>query len=166
MDMGAIVLGGLALGLIAHAWRKAPSAVPQLCLDGLAGLLAILPRFLMAVVTAGFVGKLLPGDLMATLIGRESGCLGILTASILGGFVPGGPIISFPVVIVLKDLGAGQPQLIAFLTAWSVLALHRVLMFEAALMGWRFSGLRLAASLILAPIAGGFAAIEAALSGH
>lgn len=48
-------------------------------------------------------------------------------------------------------VGAGLPQLVAFLTAWSVLALHRVLMYEAALMGWLFSVTRLTSSLILAP---------------
>jgi uncharacterized membrane protein YraQ (UPF0718 family) len=154
MDISAIVLWAIAAVLIVLAKRKTDSDIWPVFRLGLIGLVAILPRFVMAVVIAGFLGKLLPGDLIASLIGGESGLVGIFVASILGGFVPGGPLISFPIVVVLRDMGAGLPQLIAFLTAWSVLALHRVLMYESALMGWRFSLTRLASSLILAPIAG------------
>ena len=44
--------------------------------------------------------------------------------------------------------------MIAFLTAWSVFAFHRVLIYEITLMGWRFSAVRLISSLILPPLAG------------
>jgi hypothetical protein len=49
---------------------------------------------------------------------------------------------------------SGLPQLVAFLTAWSVFAFHRVLIYEATLMGWRFVALRLTASLVLPLLAG------------
>ncbi|MDQ0304948.1 hypothetical protein [Ancylobacter polymorphus] len=152
--MGTILLWAIAIALIVQAKRKACHAIWPVFRQGLTSFIAILPRFVMAVVTAGFLGKLLPGDLIVSLIGGESGLGGVFLASLLGGFVPGGPLISFPIVVLLRDMGAGLPQLIAFLTAWSVLALHRVLMYESALMGWRFSVTRLASSLILAPIAG------------
>jgi len=114
----------------------------------------ILPRLVLAMVVAGFLGTLVPSELIGSLIGPESGAKGILIASLAGGFTPGGPIISFPIVVVLREAGAGLPQLIAFLTAWSVFAIHRVLIYELTLMGWRFSGTRLIASLALPPIAG------------
>ncbi len=117
-------------------------------------ILRILPRITLAILTAGFLGKLLPGELIGSLIGAESGAKGILIASLAGGFTPGGPIISFPIVVVLRESGAGLPQLIAFLTAWSVFAIHRVLIYESTLMGWRFSAVRLFASLTLPPLAG------------
>jgi uncharacterized membrane protein YraQ (UPF0718 family) len=68
--------------------------------------------------------------------------------------VPSGPIVSFPLVVVLWKAGAGLPQLVAFLTAWSVFAFHRVLIYESTLMGWRFVALRLVASLVLPVLAG------------
>jgi hypothetical protein len=43
---------------------------------------------------------------------------------------------------------------VAFLTAWSVFAFHRVLIYEITLMGWRFSAVRLTSSLVLPPLAG------------
>ena len=46
---------------------------------------------------------------------------------------------------------------VAFLTAWSIFAVHRVVLFELSLVGWRFTALRLASSG-LAPIVAGLLA--------
>ena len=97
---------------------------------------------------------LVPGEPVARYIGPDSGFPALLVASVVGGFVPGGPILSFPLVVVLYKAEAGLPQLIAFLTAWSVFAFHRVLIYELTIMGWRFSAVRLLSSLVLPPIAG------------
>ncbi len=115
---------------------------------------ALAPRLVLAILTSGLLSAIIPGEVMAARIGNERSISLILIASILGGVVPGGPIISFPIVVVLRDAGAGTARIIAFLKAWSVLALHRVMIYEVALMGWRFSASRLAASLVVAPIAG------------
>jgi len=78
--------------------------------------------------------------------------LGILLAALVGAFTPAGPIVSFPIVVVLLAAGAGFPQVVSFLTAWSVFAFHRVIIYEIPLMGWRFVGIRLASSLVLPPL--------------
>jgi hypothetical protein len=49
--------------------------------------------------------------------------------------------------------------MVALMTAWSVLALHRVLSFELPLMGARFVMLRWIVSLPLPLIAGALAAL-------
>jgi uncharacterized membrane protein YraQ (UPF0718 family) len=116
--------------------------------------LEIMPRIALALMAAGFIGVLVPSEPVARHIGPDSGLLGILIASVVGGFVPGGPILSFPLVVVLYKAGAGIPQLIAFLTAWSVFAFHRVAIYEVNLMGWRFSAVRLISSVVLPPLAG------------
>ncbi len=143
----AVVLAGLALR---RSTAKARTAL------GTAGerFVEIMPRIALALMTAGFLGVLVPGEPVARFIGPESGLSGILIASLVGGFVPGGPILSFPLVVVLYKAGAGLPQLIAFLTAWSVFAFHRVLIYEVTMMGWRFSAVRLVSSLVLPPLAG------------
>jgi uncharacterized membrane protein YraQ (UPF0718 family) len=126
--------------------RAASTAVDQ--------FVRMLPRLTCALLAAGFLGTLVPAEPIGSWLGAESGAKGILVASLLGGFTPGGPIVSFPIVVVLRDAGAGLPQLVAFLTAWSVFAFHRVLVYELTLMGWRFSATRLVASLVLPPLAG------------
>jgi uncharacterized protein len=154
MDVGTLFLSALAAGLFIYAVRR-PGDEHRQGLE-IAGrqLIRFLPRIAVALVTAGFFAKLVPGEFIAPLIGDESGFTGIAIASFAGGFVPGGPIISFPIVVVLSKAGAGVPQLITFVTAWSVFAFHRVLIYESTLMGWRFSARRLFASLILPPLAG------------
>jgi uncharacterized membrane protein YraQ (UPF0718 family) len=136
------------------AVRKGPGVAQKGLENALGRLLGIIPRIGVALLLAGFVAKLTPGEPIAALIGPESGWRGILIASVTGGFVPAGPIISFPLVVVLAKAGAGIPQLVAFLTAWSVFAFHRVLIYEITLMGWRFSAVRLTSSLVLPPLAG------------
>jgi uncharacterized membrane protein YraQ (UPF0718 family) len=108
----------------------------------------------VAILLAGFAAVMIPGEPVAGALGPDSGFVGILVASVAGGFVPSGPIVSFPLVVVLWKAGAGLPQLVAFLTAWSVFAFHRVLIYESTLMGWRFVALRLVASLVLPVLAG------------
>jgi uncharacterized membrane protein YraQ (UPF0718 family) len=152
--IGAAILWGLVAVLAVWAAKRPGRPHKTAVLLAAHQLLRIVPRIILALLIAGFAGQLIPGEFVASRIGPQSGAEGILLASIVGGFIPGGPMISFPTVVVLKEAGAGLPQLVAFLTAWSVFAFHRVLVYESILMGWRFSGMRLLSSLVLPPLAG------------
>lgn len=151
---GALILWTLAAVLAVIAWRRGPDVFQRGMTHAGRSLIASIPRIGLAMLAAGFIGTLLPTGPIARLIGPDSGVTGILIASVAGGFVPSGPIVSFPVIVVLRDAGAGTAQLIAFLTAWSVFAFHRVLIHESPIMGWAFSAQRLGASLILPPLSG------------
>ena len=152
--IGALVLWGLAIVLALCALRRSTAKARVAIMTAGERFLEIMPRIALALLAAGFIGVLVPSEPVARYIGPDSGFLGILIASVVGGFVPGGPILSFPLVVVLYKAGAGIPQLIAFLTAWSVFAFHRVAIYELSLMGWRFSAVRLISSLVLPPLAG------------
>ena len=151
---GALVLWGLAIVLALCALRRSTAKARVAIMTAGERFLEIMPRIALALLAAGFIGVLVPSEPVARYIGPDSGFVGILIASVVGGFVPGGPILSFPLVVVLYKAGAGIPQLIAFLTAWSVFAFHRVAIYELTLMGWRFSAVRLISSLVLPPLAG------------
>ena len=154
MISGALVLWVLAIVLAFWALRRSTAKARVAITTAGERFLEIMPRIALALIAAGFVGVLVPSEPVARYIGPDSGLLGILIASFVGGFVPGGPILSFPLVVVLYKAGAGIPQLIAFLTAWSVFAFHRVAIYEVNLMGWRFSAVRLISSIVLPPLAG------------
>lgn len=154
MINGALVLWALALVLAFWALRRSTAKAKVAIATAGERFLEIMPRIALALMAAGFIGVLTPSEPVARYIGPDSGFTGILLASLVGGFVPGGPMLSFPIVVVLAKAGAGLPQLIAFLTAWSVFAFHRVLTYELTLMGWRFTAVRLASSLVLPPLAG------------
>ena len=157
LSVSTLVLFAIALALAAIAARKNPHLVRQGVMLSVERFLAILPRIALALTTAGFVGKLVPSGPIAHHIGPESGLYGILIASLVGGFIPSGPIVSFPIVVVLLQAGAGVPQVVAFLSAWSVVAIHRALIYEIPLMGWRFCAMRIMVSAPLAPLSGLFA---------
>ncbi|MGR3320752.1 MAG: hypothetical protein ACU0DK_02340 [Pseudooceanicola sp.] len=106
-------------------------------------------RLPLALLAASFLLQIVPVEAMTRLIGPASGLGGIVAASLLGGLLPGGPMTSFPIAIVFIESGAGIPQMVALIAGWSVFAVHRILSFEAPIMGWRFIALRLATSLVL-----------------
>ncbi len=114
-------------------------------------------RLPLAILAASFLMQVLPVDALVPYIGPQSGLSGILIASVMGGVMPGGPMTSFPIALVILQGGAGLPQIVALITGWSVFALHRVLAYEAPIMGWRFAALRLVSSLLL-PVASGLLA--------
>lgn len=118
---------------------------------------ALIIRLPLALLAASFLMQVLPVNALVGVIGPQSGVTGIAVAALIGGILPGGPMTSFPIALVILQGGAGVPQIVALITGWSVFALHRVLAYEAPIMGWRFVALRLAASLSL-PFASGLLA--------
>jgi len=111
-------------------------------------------RLPLALLTASFLIHIIPVEAMTRLVGPASGLVGIITASLVGGLLPGGPMTSFPIAIVFLQSGAGVPQMVALVAGWSVFALHRMLAYEAPIMGWKFIALRMGASLVLPVLAG------------
>jgi uncharacterized membrane protein YraQ (UPF0718 family) len=130
-----LVLWAIAAALGLLVLRRGRDGLGRAVGDGARRFLVILPRMGVAILLAGFAAVMIPGEPVAAALGPDSGFVGILVASVAGGFVPSGPIVSFP-------------------TAWSVFAFHRVLIYESTLMGWRFVALRLVASLVLPVLAG------------
>jgi len=120
---------------------------------------ALAIRLPLALLAASFLAQVVPTDAIAQVLGRDSGLYGIILASLLGGILPGGPMASFPLALFIWDAGAGTGQMVALLAGWSVFAMHRVLAYEAPVMGWRFVALRLASSFFLPPAAGILAAL-------
>jgi len=147
------VLAMLA-GLIGYASLRRPGAHREAGARTRETFLALAPRLPFALIAAECLGRLLPREHVAALLGSESGLAGTLLAALLGGFLPGGPMVAFPLAIALFRAGAEQAPLVALITAWSLLALNRTLLFEVPLMGARFTLKRIAVSLPLPILAG------------
>ena len=114
-----------------------------------------LPRILLALLSAGFLSHLLPHEIIAEWLGHESGIKGIAIATLLGSVMPGGPLIAFPIVVILTKAGAGMPAVVTFLTSWSVLGIQRIIGFELPMMGSKFVLNRVAIGIFLPAISGG-----------
>lgn len=154
MTGGQVFLAVVALAALAACLRRGPSTARKAVVDTGQGLWKILPIFAVALPMAAFLAELIPADAAVAWIGPDSGVNGILVASFAGGLMPGGPFVTFPLVLAFAKAGAGVPQMAALITGWSIFALHRIITWEYPLLGWRFVALRLLAAAPLPILAG------------
>ena len=148
---------GLWIGvavLLVMAWRRPGDEMKSGLTIAGRHLRTMAPRVTLALLMAGFLAELLPGELLGTWLGTDSGWTGILTGSVIGILVPAGGVIAFPLALAMLKVGVGVPPLVAFITAWAVFAIHRMAAFELPLLGPRFLVLRLVSSFMLPPLAG------------
>lgn len=145
-------------GLAAYAHFRKRGAHGAAAFQARQQLWALAPRIPFALIAAECIGRLLPRDQVAALLGAHAGFGGTLFASLVGGFLPGGPMVAFPLAIALFRAGASQAPLVALITAWSLLAINRTLLFEVPLLGTRFTLSRIAVSAPLPILAGLLAA--------
>ena len=113
----------------------------------------LIPLLIFAFIIAGMVQVLIPKELISKWVGAESGIKGILIGTIAGGFTPGGPYVSLPIVAGLLKSGAGVGTMVAYLTAWSLWAVGRLPM-EFGILGWKFTLVRFVCTFFFPPIAG------------
>jgi uncharacterized membrane protein YraQ (UPF0718 family) len=121
-------------------------------------LIQIIPLLIFAFLIAGLIQVLLPTKVVSKWLGTESGFRGVLIGTIVGGFMPGGPMVNLPVAAGLIRAGAGVGTMVAFLTGWSLWAISRM-PIEIGLLGWKFTAVRFAVSVFLPLIAGTLANI-------
>jgi uncharacterized membrane protein YraQ (UPF0718 family) len=165
MLVSFLILATVTAVVAVWAWRRDPAhltAAGQFSVDQGIRLAIRLP---FALVAASCLAELIPDRAIAAVLGADTGLTGVLVASLLGGLLPGGPMVTFPVAVLLAREGAGGPQLIALVTGWSVYAIHRVISYEGPIMGWRFVALRMLASLLVPPAAAIAAGLIAAAAG-
>jgi uncharacterized membrane protein YraQ (UPF0718 family) len=153
MLIPTIVMGVLAGILLAIGYYKGQGEHISGLKSGLTMTIEILPLLILAFTVAGMVQVLLPNQLLSKWVGAESGMRGILIGTIAGGFTPGGPYVSLPIVAGLLRSGASAGTMVAFLTGWSLWAVSRLPM-EVGILGWKFTLIRLASSFFFPPIAG------------
>lgn len=113
----------------------------------------IAPLLLIAFIMAGFMRVVIPPELIENWLGEEAGLKGILIGSIGGALIPGGPYIAFPIISSIYKAGAGLGTVVACVTGWAMWGVITT-MFELAIIGHRFTVLRLGLVLIFPPCAG------------
>ena len=83
-----------------------------------------------------------------------SGWGGLLIGMSLGGVTPGGPMTHFPVIASLYKMGVGVGPMVAYLSAWSLFGLQRVIMWEIPFLGPQIVAIRVAVSFFFPLLAG------------
>lgn len=158
--VGPLVFVVAVLAVLAgFAHFKKPGSHRRAARQAVHQLRAIAPRIPFALVAAECLGRLLPREHVASVLGADAGFTGVLFASVVGGLLPGGPMVTFPLAIALFRAGASEAPLVALLTAWSLMAFNRALIFEVPILGVRFTLYRILVSLPL-PVLAGVLAME------
>jgi len=143
----------LATGIILYEIKGADAVLEALHDD--LRVFTVFIVFLPAVLMlASIVEVMLPKSVVERWLGVGSGFKGIAVATFAGAFTPGGPFLAFPMVLALYRAGADWAPLITYITAWSILSMPRILIFEIPFVGTELTAVRYISCLILPPIAG------------
>lgn len=108
----------------------------------------------VSFVAAGFAQVLIPTEWIRGALGHGSGTRGILIATAAGIATPAGPFVSLPIAATLLRVGAEPAAVVSYLSAWSLLAVHRLVAWEVPILGARFALVRYAICFALPILAG------------
>jgi len=153
MLIPTIIMGVIAIALLVIVYQRGDGEYILGLKSAGNLLLQIVPILIFAFIIAGMIQVLVPTEMISRWVGTESGFRGILIGTVVGGLTPGGPYVTMPIAAGLLRAGAGIGTMVAFITAWSVLAFSR-LPIEIGLLGWKFTLIRLACTFFFPVIAG------------
>ena len=154
LDASTIVLAAAAVVLAGLAYLKDPGLPLLGVKNGFSMLGFVLPRMVVALLLAGLMQVLVPQDFVSRHFGQGGGLRALLLATLAGVVTPGGPMVTMPFMVALANSGAALSSLVAYMTAWSLFGLQRIIAWEAPIMGWRFVFARVVPSLAFPMIAG------------
>ena len=90
-----LILVAVTVPVAIYAWRKSSETLPRATMFARQEVSRILVRLPFALFAASCIAELVPQRAIAAVLGSEAGFTGIIAASLLGGLMPGGPIVSF-----------------------------------------------------------------------
>lgn len=153
MIIATAVLVALAALGAGSAYRQDPHKAKRGTLGGLKMLVRMVPLLIAAFFVAAMLAVALPPQLVHRFLGGTSNLLDVVIGSVAGGLIPGGPYVSFPIFAAIHQAGASLAATVSMVTGWAVWNLG-LLSFELALVGPRFTLIRVTATLLLPPLAG------------
>jgi uncharacterized protein len=154
MDTSTVVMMAAAVIALAVVYFKSPEAASKGLNATGSLILEITPRMIAAFLLAGLVQAIVPQEVIVRWMGHGTGFKGILIGMTLGGITPGGPMTHFPVIATFYKMGVGIGPLVAYLTAWSLFGLQRIIMWEIPFLGAKVVAIRFAVSFLFPLLAG------------
>jgi len=154
MDTSTIVMTAAAVITLTVVYWKSPELAGKGLQATGALIIEITPRVIAAFLLAGLIQTIVPQETIVSWMGHGSGLKGIMIGMSLGTITPGGPMTHFPVIASLFKIGVGVGPLVAYLSAWSLFGLQRVIMWEIPFLGARVVAVRVAVSFSFPLLAG------------
>ena len=149
----------IAVALLWTAYRRHDGTAEAGLREAIGDFTHLLPRLAIGVIGAGFIARAMPQELVSSWLGPSSGFAGISLAALAGALTPGGPVVGFAMGAAALKSGAGLPQVMAFVTGWSLYTINRVLVWEIPTMPKRFVLIRMLVSLPFPFIIAGLTAL-------
>jgi uncharacterized membrane protein YraQ (UPF0718 family) len=140
-----IIVGALMLA----AWRRHDGSLRLSLQAATREVLHLMPRLALGVIGSGFIARALPQDQVIGWFGAGSGLSGVTLAALAGALTPGGPVVGFALGAAALKAGAGLPQVMSFVTGWSLYTINRMLIWELPFMPPWLVRLRVLVSLPL-----------------
>jgi uncharacterized membrane protein YraQ (UPF0718 family) len=142
-----VALFAIAFALLVIARRRQDGTAEKGLHLALDDFLHVLPRLAVGVIGAGFLAKALPQEAITAWLGPNSGISGTALATLAGALTPGGPVVGYAMAAAALKAGAGMPQVMAFVTGWSLYTVHRMIAWEIPTMPIRTVLIRVTVSL-------------------
>jgi uncharacterized membrane protein YraQ (UPF0718 family) len=155
LDAQFLLMLTVAAVLAALAWWRGGESLLRAGLsEGVDQFVRYALLIAVSFLAAGFAQVLIPSEWIRGALGRDSGMRGIALATAAGIATPAGPFVSLPIAATLLRAGAEPAAVVTYLTAWSLLAVHRLVAWEVPLLGARFALIRYAICAALPVLAG------------
>jgi len=139
------------------AWLKGFGESVEGVSNGLNMFIKYMFLILFAMLLASLVQILVPKEIISRYLGESSGWKGVLIGSFVGAILPGSPYAVIPLLASFMKMGAGVSTIIAMLASWGLVSITR-LIFQASVMGFKFTVIYVL-SVIILPLLAGFIAI-------
>lgn len=163
MNVALMILYIIPAGLIVYSYKRADGSLRRGLVRAFEQFIILVPRVVVAMVAAAFVVQLIPEQVISNYLSDNSPWTAILIATLTGILIPAAPVVVFSMAASFANAGASTAALVAFITAWTIFALHRVVIFEVPLLGISFVRLRLLVAFPLPLLAGAFVVISGSL---
>lgn len=145
--IGTLVIWAAALWALHRVRRDHASELRTVFTISMDTFTFMLPRLILGMLSAGFLALLLPEEFIRRFLGESSGLSGMLMASVFGALTPAGPFVAFAISASAIKAGATFGAIAAYVTAWCIYSILRIMSYEVPMLGGRFARLRLLYSL-------------------
>lgn len=142
-----VILGAVAAILSGIALRRGRATFMEGFRDAKKQFIFLLPRLIIGILGSGFLAYLMPREAVLAWFGPNSGFTGTALATLAGALTPGGPVVGYALGSAALKAGADFSQVIAYVTAWSLLTINRMISWEFPLMPPRLVAIRILVSL-------------------
>ncbi|WP_461613130.1 permease [Clostridium sp. Marseille-QA1073] len=139
--MTTFLLYGAVIVFYLISFLKDRKKTKSALLAGIQSFENIMPQFLGIIFVVGIILTILSPENISSIIGEESGALGVITAAIIGSLTLVPTFVAFSTTALLLENGAGYTQITALISAFMFVGIFTFTM-EAKFIGKKATAVR------------------------